>query len=159
MLKIINALIEIGLNADDMHIITELMFANRIKKFHHFFNNIGTVNTVKTTKLALPFSNEQVEVYEAHIGDKYLSKPVEMFFKFLFSIYNFKYFDFRQIETLLHNQTLNDIYTFSQLVSRCKRTDLCKIVYKKIDTDLFFQNYFNNANMQMNNYNVPVQAF
>lgn len=73
VLRNINNLIEIGFNSDDIFILSEIMYINNIRKFHHFFNNLANENTYMSTKVYLADTHEFVDIYHARIGDKVLS--------------------------------------------------------------------------------------
>ena len=152
VLKNINNLIEIGFNQDDIFIISELMYINNIRKFHHFFNNLTNCVTCKPTKIYLPDTNEFVDIYHARIGDKVLSPAAEMFFRFLFGLYNFKKFDSRHIDALFFNKTLSDIAIFTQMVTKCRDTKICQRVFNKINLDLFIQKCLVNMTQIINSY-------
>ena len=152
-MKNINNFIEIGFNGDDIFIISEIMYLNNIKKFHQFFNNLANDKTTKPTKVLLPYTNELVDIYHAHIGSLELSRPAEMFFRFLFGLYNFKDFDMRHMDALFYNRSLDDIVVFTRMVSKCKDAKLCNRVFKKINLENFFRTCFFNLNVLINSHN------
>ena len=127
----IEFLIEIGFNANDIFIISEIMFTNNIRKFDQFFVKKKVKSFKSTTKVIIPHSKHYVNIYHARIGEKVLSPSAEMFFRFIYGYYHFQKLDSRHIDALYFNKSLNDINLFNQMISKSKKNLICRNVFKK----------------------------